>query len=113
MLNQKINAGEILVAYEGTLPIGWLRYGFFWDEIPFLNMLFVDTAKRGKGVGRQIVTYWQAQMQQAGYKSVMTSSLSNETAQHFYRKLGYRDVGALLLPDEPVEIFFLKAMTGL
>lgn len=38
----------------------------------------------------------------------MTSTLSNENAQHFYRKLGYRDSGGLLLPNEPLEIIFVK-----
>jgi hypothetical protein len=45
-----------------------------------------------------------------GFTQVMTSTLSNEDAQHFYRKLGYRDVGALLLPDEPLEIILLKEL---
>lgn len=40
----------------------------------------------------------------------MTSSLSNEEAQHFYRKLNYVDSGALLLPEEPLEIIFVKKL---
>jgi len=32
----------------------------------------------------------------------------NEQAQHFYRKLGYRDAGSLLLDEEPLEIIFVK-----
>ena len=43
-----------------------------------------------------------------GYKFVMTSSLSDEEVQFFYRKLGYTDRGALVLPDEPLEIIFYK-----
>jgi hypothetical protein len=38
----------------------------------------------------------------------MTSSLSAESAQHFYRTLGYSDSGCLLLPGESAEIFFVK-----
>lgn len=40
--------------------------------------------------------------------SVNTSSLSNENTQHFYRKLGYKDSGCLLLKFEPSEIIFTK-----
>jgi len=47
-------------------------------------------------------------MKTQGYKKVLTSTLSNEDAQHFYRKLGYKDCGSLLLPDEPLEIIFIK-----
>lgn len=34
----------------------------------------------------------------------MASLLVNEKAQHFYRKLGYADSGALLFPEELLEI---------
>jgi hypothetical protein len=34
--------------------------------------------------------------------------VSAESAQHFYRKLGYVDSGALLLPDEPAELLLRK-----
>ena len=43
-------------------------------------------------------------------KLVMTSSQSDEKAQHFYRKLGYSDVGSLTLPKEPLEIIFMKKL---
>ena len=39
---------------------------------------------------------------------VMTSTRSDEEAQHFYRGLGYTDCGALLLPGEPLELIFRK-----
>ncbi len=41
----------------------------------------------------------------------MTSTLSAESAQQFYRKLGYIDAGCLLLPGESAEIFFTKQIT--
>jgi len=47
-------------------------------------------------------------MKEEGYDLVMTSTLSNEYAQHFYRKLGYKDSGSLLLENEPLEIIFAK-----
>ena len=49
-------------------------------------------------------------MRQYGYTLDMTSTLSNETAQHFYRKLDYIDSGALLLPGEALEIIFTKQL---
>ena len=45
-----------------------------------------------------------------GFRLVMTSTLSSEQAQHFYRALGYRDAGSLLLEGEPLEIFFTKRL---
>ena len=42
------------------------------------------------------------------YGRVLTSTLSSEQAQFFYRKQGYVDCGALKLPEEPLEILFRK-----
>jgi hypothetical protein len=49
-------------------------------------------------------------MQKRGHGMIMTSTQSNEQAQHFYRRLGYQDAGALLLPGEVLEIIFLKSL---
>jgi ribosomal protein S18 acetylase RimI-like enzyme len=112
MLGSKVDAGEILIAKIDGAPVGYLRYGYFWDNIPFMNLLWLDEPYRGKGIGTQLVTHWERAMSAQGYTSVLTSTLSNEDAQHFYRKLGYRDVGALLLPDEPLEILLMKSLVS-
>ena len=49
-------------------------------------------------------------MKEKRYSIVMTSTLSTETAQHFYRKLKYTDVGSLILKREPLEIIFMKEL---
>jgi ribosomal protein S18 acetylase RimI-like enzyme len=44
----------------------------------------------------------------------MTSSLANEFAQHFYRKLGYKDIGSFLIEtkghNEPLELILHKEL---
>lgn len=40
----------------------------------------------------------------------MTSTLSNEEAQLFYRKIGYKDIGSLIYELEPLEIILLKKL---
>lgn len=97
------------VLWEGQ-PVGWLRYGWFWDEIPFMNMLAVDEDYRGRGLGRRLVEEWEAAMKNAGCSMVMTSTLSDENAQGFYRHLGYADAGCLLLENEALEIIFTKKL---
>lgn len=110
MLQRKIDLGEILIVFTDDEPIGFLRWGWFWDEIPFMNMLFVRDSWRGKGVATRLITHWEEQMLRRGAKWVLTSTLSNEGAQHVYRKCGYRDIGGLLLPDEPLEIVLFKVL---
>ncbi|TDE94787.1 GNAT family N-acetyltransferase [Occultella glacieicola] len=111
-LDAVVSRGRVLVAVDGGTHLGWLRWGLFWDEVPFMNLLFVVEAGRGRGLGRLLVDDWGARMRHAGRARVMTSTLSDESAQHFYRHLGYRDFGALLLPGEATELMLLKELTG-
>ena len=58
-----------------------------------------------------MVEFWEHEMAEQGYKFVMTSTQSDEEGQFFYRRLGYTDKGALLLPKEPLEIIFYKKVS--
>lgn len=109
-LARKIAQGEILTARQDGQIIGWLRWGYFWDEIPFLNLLYVLEPYRRQGTAAQLAAAWEAQMQAQGARQVLTSTLSNEDAQHLYRKWGYQDCGGLLLPGEALEILLRKAL---
>jgi ribosomal protein S18 acetylase RimI-like enzyme len=110
MLYKKINDKEVIIVKADDKIIGWLRYGYFWDSIPFMNMLVMDENYRGKGIGKELVGFWEEDMKAKGHKIVMTSTLSNEMAQHFYRKLGYKDSGSLILENEALEIIFTKEL---
>lgn len=107
-LENSVRLKRILVLSVDGIFVGWLRYNLFWDNTPFMNMLYVLEEERGKGYGKELVDFWEIEMRRKGYGRVLTSTLSNEQAQFFYRKLGYADIGSLLLPDEPLEIIFLK-----
>lgn len=108
-LQKCINDKRVLIMFDDEF-IGWLRYNLFWDSIPFMNMLYLLEGHRGKGYGKQLVDLWEKEMKARQYKSVMTSTRSDEQAQFFYRKNGYVDCGALLLPDEPLEIILSKKL---
>ena len=108
MLYRKIKDNEVMIAKIDNRIIGWLRYGYFWDSIPFMNMLMIDKKYRSKGIGKGLVEFWEKEMEGKGYKTLMTSSLSKELAQHFYRKLGYKDAGSLILQNDALEIIFTK-----
>ena len=100
----------ILLCINGEYG-GRLRFNLFWDNIPFMNLLYVTEEQRGKGYGRTLVEFWEHEMAEQGYKFVLTSTQSDEEAQFFYRKLGYTDRGALVLPKEPLEIIFYKKLS--
>ncbi len=106
-MEAKVFRREVLVARLSGAPVGWLRFNYFWDTIPFMNMLLVLAPHRGQSVGTRLVKFWEAEMLSLEYHQVLTSTQVNETAQHFYRKLGYIDVGGFLLPSEPNEELLL------
>lgn len=105
-----IKLKRVIVMYEDDKFVGWLRYNLFWDNTPFMNMLYLLDNERGKGNGSRLVIFWENEMKQKNYEFVLTSTQSNEEAQFFYRKIGYVDSGALLLPNEPLEIFLYKKL---
>jgi len=110
LVKRKITEKEIFILRKDNREIGWMRYGYFWDNTPFMNMLWIDDEYRGQGFGKKVVQYWEDLMRQRDFKVVMTSTQSNEDAQHFYRKLGYRDVGCLLQEGDPLEVILLKKL---
>jgi ribosomal protein S18 acetylase RimI-like enzyme len=105
---KKIADNQIYVAYDGNNFVGWLRYGLFWDTTPYMNMLYLLESYRGKGVGKQLVDFWEEDMKNQGYKVILTSSAQDEYAQHFYVKLGYKAIGSFALDSDPLEIMFAK-----
>lgn len=109
-LESSLRLGRVYVAEEGEAPAGWLRWNLFWDNTPFMNLLFVREARRGEGLGRALAEHWETQMKLAGYKVVMTSTQAGECAQHFYAKLGYEAVGGFLPPGEGYELIFCKKL---
>ena len=110
VVKKKIEDAEIIVVLDNEQNIGWLRFNYFWDEIPFMNMLWIEEDYRRKGIGTRLVNFWEIEMQQRDKSQVMTSTSSDETTQHFYRKLQYQDCGSLSLLGEVLEFFFLKSL---
>ena len=98
-----VSLGRVMVAEVDGVAVGCLRWGMFWDEVPFMNLLWVVPERRGQGVGTTLIEAWEKSQLAAGNTMVLTSTVSAERAQHLYRRLGYVDSGALLLPDEAAE----------
>ena len=97
---------------DSCKPIGIMRYNLFWDNTPFLTLIYLDEAYHRKGFGKQAMLFWENEMRLLGYKMVMTSTRVDEEAQHFYRALGYKDKGAIFFDhtpfEQPQEIVMMK-----
>lgn len=102
------------VLFEDGKPAGLLRYNLLWDNTPFCTMLFVDWSVQKKGYGRKLMEHWEADMKSQGYGMVMVSTQVDESAQHFYRKLGYKDCGGFTVDipgfEQPMELIMSKGI---
>jgi GNAT superfamily N-acetyltransferase len=110
-LENLIRLNRVYLAEQEGRFLGWLRYNLFWDNTPFMNMIYLLEESRGKGIGRQFVEYWENAMKMLGYGVVMTSTASDEYAQHFYGKLGYQVVGGFLPDGDPFELILSKRLS--
>lgn len=108
----KVNNGTGYVIWKDSQPIGVFRYNMFWDSIPFVTLIYLQEEQRENGIGKEVMLLWENEMKTKGHKTVMTSTQVDETAQHFYRKIGYKDCGCLVLDipelEQPMEMFLIK-----
>lgn len=102
------------VLWEQDKPVGLMVHCVLWDNLPFMNLIYVQEPYRNRGFGSQAIKFWEEDMKKQGYKMVLVSTRADESAQHLYRKLGYLDCGALLFHDtpmeQPMEIFLRKVL---
>ncbi len=110
----KVRDRRACIICGGKRPAGILRYNLMYDFLPFLTLLHIEKPFQRKGLGRQAMMFWENEMRALGHKLVITSTQVNEEAQHFYRKLGYVEKGALFLDNTPLaqpqEMFMVKVL---
>lgn len=102
------------VLWEDECPVGMMFHCVLWDNLPFLNFIYVKKEYREKGFATQAMKQWEEDMRSQGYKMVLISTQVDESAQSFYRKLGYIDCGGLVFNDtpfeQPMEMFMRKIL---
>ena len=107
-----VNNNQVYVLELDGNVVGVLRYSLFWQTIPFLDLIYLDENIRGQGWGSKMMDFWERQMAQRGYDHVMLSTQADETAQEFYRKLGYEPAGAFWPPEQDVEELMFRKKLG-
>lgn len=112
--DKKVRDRQGYVLLADDMPAGVLRYNLFWDILPFCTLLFIEEQHRMGGFGRALMEFWEQDMRSRGYGMVLTSTQVDEDAQHFYRKLGYKDCGGLTMDvpgyEQPMELFMVKQL---
>lgn len=102
------------IIWDNNKRVGLMHYSVLWDQLPFLNLIYVAEVHRNNGIGTKAMRLWEEDMKNQGYKMVLISTQVDEDAQHLYRKLGYLECGALLMNhtpfEQPMEMFMRKIL---
>ena len=111
---QLLKAGQSYTLFDDETPVGVLEGSFLWENLPFLSLLFIREEHRGKGFGKLAMQHWESALKRQGFQMALTSTQSDESAQHFYRKLGYKDCGCLVINEgplaQPAELYLSKVL---
>jgi len=118
--------GSTALGYPGVI-LGGIVTGMVLMTLNFLIFVYTKIPSWIAGIGmamvyeaiaffyssRQLakgstIAQLESEMRKLGYARVLTSTLSTETAQYFYQKRGYKNIGGFNLSDEPYEIIFQK-----
>lgn len=59
MFEHKFTAKDYMVIADNKKLFGWLRWGYFWDNTPMMNMLYIEIDYRSQGYGKQLVIAWE------------------------------------------------------
>jgi len=113
-LEMKVRDKRCYILRVDHKSVGIMRFNLIFDFIPFLTLLYLDEPYRKKGYGTEAMAHWENEMRKLGHKMIMTSTQVDEDAQHFYRKIGYKDMGAIVMDippyEQPLEMFMGKAL---
>jgi GNAT superfamily N-acetyltransferase len=82
-LRQLVSAGAVIVCDEGGLVVG-----FAAADGPAIHLL-VDSAARGKGVGRELLAAACGRVRQAGHDAARLTTAPGGLAERHYRAAGW------------------------
>jgi GNAT superfamily N-acetyltransferase len=109
-LRKAIDEQRVMVYKTADVVMGVARFNYFWDSIPFLNLLYVPDGYQHGGIGSDLLRYWEREMKSRGYDRVFTSTMAKERGQHFLRKNGYTDIGNLYDEGYGLELILEKRL---
>lgn len=104
------NKQAVFVFLNGELA-GWLQHSLFMEKIPFVNRLYVFEKYQNNCLGTGLMKFWEFEMAERGYAQLMLSTEKTNTAQEFYKKLGFSEIGSFELFGEHAEMLFGKKIS--
>jgi ribosomal protein S18 acetylase RimI-like enzyme len=104
----QIRDGRVLVIEHAGEAAGFIKFCVLWETLPFIEVIVVREDLRMCSIGRAAVRCWEHEMAKRALRLTLISTQSDESAQGFWRRIGYRDCGSLELPGRPAELFMFR-----
>ncbi|MFN2286378.1 MAG: GNAT family N-acetyltransferase [Anaerolineae bacterium] len=116
-LTEGISKGEIFVAVDEDEDRRGECLGFIWfvlkgafHSFPYLHIIAVKEAFRGRGIGRKLLHFFEETVFTDSSKVFLVVADFNPEARRLYERLGYLQVGAIpgLYKDGVTEYLMMK-----
>ena len=93
---QKIVGGEVIVLEVDGNVVGLARYSVLWTTVPFLGLLEITAAHRGKGYSRLLLEHIKDHLRAQGYVALLSSSQTDEPEpQRWHLHMGFTANGLI------------------
>jgi len=109
MWRRKIFGHEVIVLEIENQIAGLIRYDVLWSTVPFLSLIFVEEAHRGKGYSHKLLEFLKQHLRDEGYVALLSSSQTDEPeAQNWHRHMGFKSNGIIenIADDDIGEVVF-------
>ncbi len=106
---QKIAAGEVIVLELNEQIIGLIRYEVLWTTVPFMGLIVIEEAHRGKGYSKVLLEFLKQHLRNQGYVALLSSSQTDEPVpQNWHRHMGFKSNGIIenIADDDVGEIIY-------
>lgn len=108
-----INHQEIIIAILANELIGYLKFTYFWQGLPFIQLIKVKKELRGNGTGKAMLQFLEDYTKQQGQHVILSSSQANEVGPNrWHLSMGFSKSGVLEAINEGGidEILYMKSV---
>ena len=89
---------------------GYVRWDYFWDDIPLCLTVRVRPEHRRRGIGRRLYAHIEERFREEGRAFWLSSTEeTNDVSRRFHEALGFRRIGVLAdLGQDVAEVFYRR-----
>lgn len=113
ILLKKIAEEEVFLLTVDGEPAGYLRLEYHWSVVPYIALIRIEAAHRGRGYSRNLLEFVEDFLRERGFEVLYSSSTGDEAEpQGWHRHMGFVECGFIAGMNEGGvgEVFFRKTL---